>query len=46
MSEMLLDKLYLSLNPLWLSRQIDAETDKLLGHGMETGRAAILEHCR
>ena len=31
MSETLLDKLYLSLNPLWLSRQIDAETDKLLG---------------
>lgn len=29
--QMLLDKLYLSLNPLWLSRQIDAETDKLLG---------------
>ena len=25
-----LNKLYLSLNPLWLSRQIDTETDKLL----------------
>ena len=25
-----LNKLYLSLNPLWLSRQIEAETEKLL----------------
>ena len=29
--QMLLEKMYLSLNPLWLSRQINAETDKLLG---------------
>ena len=34
---MLLQKLYLSLNPLWLSRQIDAETDKLLGMAWRQG---------
>ena len=35
--QMLLQKLYLSLNPLWLSRQIDAETDKLLGLAWRQG---------
>ena len=30
-------KLYLSLNPLWLSRQIDAETDNLLGLAWRQG---------
>ena len=32
-----LEKLYLSLNPLWLSRQIDAETEKLLGLAWRQG---------
>ena len=32
-----LEKLYLSLNPLWLSRQTDAETDKLLGLAWRQG---------
>ena len=35
--QMLLEKMYLSLNPLWLSRQIDAETDKLLGLAWRQG---------
>ncbi len=33
-----LENLYLSLNPLWLSRQIDAETDKLLGLAWRRGQ--------
>ena len=32
------ENLYLSLNPLWLSRQIDAETDKLLGLAWRRGQ--------
>ena len=36
--QMLLEKMYLSLNPLWLSRQIDAENDKLLGMAWRQGK--------
>ena len=32
-----LERLYLSLNPLWLSRQIDPETEKLPGLAWRQG---------
>ena len=35
--EMVLEKLYLALNPLSLSRQIDAETEKLVGMAWRQG---------